>query len=291
MATSSSAAAAKAALLEITIACAVIPGAWPIAQIVYFNQCDPEAMLDASQEWMQVYRELEVARQCLDQAVSSVSAEQWAGADRDAFGKHVQAYDVQVVGSQVVAVAVSVGLICVAVVLLVLIVAYALISTILCAFAVFIAAAAASFIGAPAAASAEATANSIAASALGVLKTIEAAAEGAALGAAAAVTGALAFDVGVQLGSGNTDVLKDLVQASIDGIDNVLVGFLSKLERDFVGHGIYNGGKHVAGSPYGPGSLMYGGMTQYGPTGDGYGTGGLVDNIWNRFFDEDAINH
>ncbi|MFU8852437.1 WXG100 family type VII secretion target [Micromonospora sp. SL1-18] len=291
MPTSNSALAAKAALVEITIACAVIPGAWPVAQIVYFNQCDPEAMLDASQEWMQLYRELEVARQCLDQSVSAVSAEQWSGADRDAFGEHVQKYDVQIVGSQVVAVAVSVGLICVAVVLLVLIVAYALFSTILCAFAVFIAAAAASIIGAPAAASAEATANSIAATAVTMLKTIEAAAEGAAIGAAAAITGALAFDVGVQLGSGNTDVLKDLVQATVDGLDNVAVGFLSKLERDFVGHGIYNGGRHVAGSPYGPGSLMYGGTTQYGPTDDGYGTGGVVDNIWKRFFDEDAINN
>lgn len=180
MATSSSAAAAKVALVEITIACAVIPGAWPVAQIVYFNQCDPEAMLNAAQEWMQLYRELEVARQGLNDAVSAVSAEQWSGADRDAFGKHVQAYDVQLVGSQIVAVVVGTALVCVALVLLVLVITYAIFSTILCAFAVFIAAAGATVVGAPAAASAEATATSIAATALTTLKTIEAAAEGPA---------------------------------------------------------------------------------------------------------------
>ncbi|MEU2610414.1 hypothetical protein ABZ570_02300 [Micromonospora sp. NPDC007271] len=294
---SSSAAAAKVALVEISIAAAVIPAAWPIAQIVYFNQCDPEALLATAKQWMEIADQLGAARQGLDDAVAAVSPVQWSGEDRTAFGRHVQAYDVQVVGTQVVAVTVAVTLIAVGVVLLCLVIAYAVISTILFGFAVFIAAAAATVVGAPAAASAEATANSFAASALGVLKTIETAANTIGVGGAAAIGTSLAFDVGVQLGSGNTDVLKDLVQATVDGLDNVAVGFLSKLERDFVGYGIHNAGRHVAGSPNGPGYLMYGLFTQVAPAGDDgegntvYGTGGVVDNVWSRFFDNDAWNN
>ncbi|MEU8260125.1 hypothetical protein AB0C02_05830 [Micromonospora sp. NPDC048999] len=294
---SSSAAAAKAAMLEISIAAAVIPAAWPIAQLVYFNQCDPEQLFEVAKEWSALSDQLDSARQGLDNAVSTVTAAQWSGADRDAFGGHVQAYDVQVVGSQVVAVTVSVVLIAVGLVLFILVMVYTVVSTILLAFATFIAASAATGIGAPAAASAEATATSFATSALVELETIVAAADSLGVMGAAAIGGALSFDVGVQLGSGNTDVLKDLVKATFDGLDNVAAGFLSKAERDFAGHGIYNGGKHVAGSPFGPGSLIYGGMTQYAPSGtdkDGdptFGTGGAVDNLWKGLFGEDAWNH
>ena len=182
-------------------------------------------------------------------------------------------------------------------VLVLLVITYAVISTVLAVFAAFIAVAAATVVGSPAAASAMSTATSFATGAGKALNAIEKVADVVAKGGAAAIAAAGSFDVGMQLGSGNTDVLKNLVQATVDGLDNVAVGFLSKWERDFVGEGIYNRGKHVAGSPNGPGSLIFGGMTQYAPAGkddDGdpaYGTGGVVDNIWSRFFGEDAWNH
>ncbi|MFD2767346.1 WXG100 family type VII secretion target [Micromonospora eburnea] len=294
---SSSAAAAKIALVEISIAAAVIPAAWPVAQIVYFNQCDPEAMMDVAGKWIELANQLGSAREGLDDAVGAVLPTQWSGEDRDAFDRHIRAYDIQVVGSQVVAVTVAVTLIAVGVALLCLVIAYTVVCTVLFAFAVFIAAAAATVVGAPAAASAEATANSFAASALALLKSLEATAEVIATGGAATVGAALAVDVGMQLGTGNTDVLKNLVQATIDGLDNVAVGFLSKWERDFVGYGIHNSGKHVAGSPNGPGSLMFGLLTQIAPAGDDgegntvFGPGGIVDNIWSLGFDGDAWNH
>ncbi|MEU3453149.1 hypothetical protein ABZ671_06050 [Micromonospora sp. NPDC006766] len=291
MATSSSAAAAKTAMAEITFAAAVIPAAWPVAQIVYMNQCDPESLIDISRKWMELYRQLDSVRQGLTDTVSAVSPEQWSGADRNAFGQHVQAYDVQVVCDQAVALLVCGTLICVASALLILVVAYVVVSTILFAFATFILAAAATVVGAPAAASAEATANSIAAEGLATLKSIEAIVETVSTVGAATIAAALAVDVRVQLSTGNTDVLKDLVQAAVDGLDNVAVGFLSKAERDFVGS------KIVGGTPYGAGALLFGGGTQYVPAGEddegdpAYGTGGFVDNIWGHFFGEDAWNH
>ncbi|MBY8874450.1 hypothetical protein K7640_21720 [Micromonospora sp. PLK6-60] len=291
------AAAAKIAMVEISVAAAVIPAAWPIAQIVYFNQCDPQTMITTGGTWLELSEQLGVTRDQLESAVGTITAEEWSGDDRAAFGKHIQAYDVQVIGTQVLAVTVGVTMICVGMVLFCLVVAYVVISTVLAAFAVFIVAAAATVVGAPAAASAEATANSFAASAGGVLRGIEAMAEAVAAGGAAAIAGAGAFDVGMQLGSGNTDVLKDLVQATVDGLDNVAAGFLSKWERDFVGYGIHSSARHAAGPPNGPGYLMYGGSTQVAPAGkdgDGdnvYGTGGVVDNLWGRVFGGDAWNH
>ena len=94
-------------------------------------------------------------------------------------------------------------------------------------------------------------------------------------------------------------MLKDLVHATIDGADDALAGFMSKLERDFAGYGIHTSGRHAA-SPNGPSELMYGLFTQTGPTvgngdgdGDGdvtFGTGGVVDNIWQRGFDGNIVD-
>ncbi|HEX5543025.1 MAG TPA: hypothetical protein VFX60_15935 [Micromonospora sp.] len=295
MATSSSAAAAKIALVEISVAAAVIPAAWPVAQIVYFNQCDPEARIATGLKWLEIYDTLGTAKGDLEAAVSELSPLQWTGDDRQAFGKHIVAYDVQLLGTQILAITVGLTLVYVGSVLLILVITYTIISTILAAFAVFIAAAGATVVGAPAAASAMATANTIAATSATVLRAVEKAAELAGVAGATAIGGAMAFDVGMQLGTGNTDVLGSLVKAAVDGYDNVLAGFLSKAERDFVGHGIYSSGRHAA-NPNGPGYLMYGLLTQVAPAGkddDGnntYGPSGVVDNLWNSFADGDAWN-
>ncbi|MEV4821191.1 hypothetical protein ACGFIE_28915 [Micromonospora sp. NPDC049275] len=291
------AAAAKIAMAEISLAASVIPAAWPIAQIVYFNQCDPETIMRKGGDWLAMYDQLGTAHGNLDDAIATLTAAQWSGQDRDAFGAHINAYGTQVVGTQVLTVTVGVTMLCVGGVLLCLVVAYAVVSTILAVFAGFIAAASATVVGAPAAASALATANSFAASALTFLKGIETMAEAVATGGAAAIAGAAAFDVGAHLGSGDVGVLKDLVQATVDGLDNVAAGFLSKWERDFVGYGIHSGARHAVGSPTGPGYLVYGGGTQLAPAGtdgDGdtvWGTSGVVDNLWARLFGGDAWNH
>jgi len=298
--TTSSAAAAKLAMAEITAAAAAIPAAWPIARIVYMNQCDPETIMSrGGGDWMAIAEQLGTVPGKLDGAVSAVSAEQWSGEDRSAFEGHTKAYGVQVVAIQILATTVSVTMISVGVILLCLVVAYAIVSTILALWAAFILAAAATVVGAPVAASALASANSFAASALGVLQGIERAVNAAATAGAAAIAGAAAFDVGAHLGSGDTDVLKDLVHATIDGADDALAGFMSKLERDFAGYGIHTSGRHAA-SPNGPSELMYGLVTQTGPTvengdgdGDGdvtFGTGGVVDNIWQRGFDGNIVD-
>ena len=159
--TTSSAAAAKLAMAEITVAAATIPAAWPIARIVYMNQCDPETIMSrGGGDWMAIAEQLGTVPGKLDGAVSAVSAEQWSGEDRSAFEGHTKAYGVQVVAIQILATTVSVTMISVGVILLCLVVAYAIVSTILALWAAFILAAAATVVGAPVAASALASANS-----------------------------------------------------------------------------------------------------------------------------------
>ena len=294
---SHSAAAAKIAMVEISVASAVIPAAWPIARIVYFNQCDPEAIMEkGSVEWFKLTEQLAVAHHKLDSAVAGLPVEQWSGEDRRAFEAHTTAYGIQVIGIQVLAGVVSVAMLSVGVILLCLVVAYAVISSILAVWAAFIVLAGATVVGAAASASALASANSFAASAAGVLRGLETAVTVTANAGAGAIAGAAAIDVGAHLGSGGgVDALKDLVQAAVDGLDDAAAGFLSKMERDFAGYGIHSSGRHAA-SPNGPGELMYGLFTQTAPTGgngDGevsFGTSGVVDNIWQRVFDGNAWN-
>lgn len=294
---STSAAAAKIAMVEISVAAAVIPAAWPVAQIVYFNQCDPEAVIATGLKWIELAESLAAASNDLGTSANSLTELQWSGQDRDAFDLHVVKVRVQFAGMQLLAAAVGIALIVVGGLLLLLVICYAIISTILFAFAVFIAAASATVVGSPAAASAMATATSIAGTSVSILKTLEGVVEAAGAGAAAGIGASMAIDTQLHLTTGDFDVLKDLTQAAIDGTDNVIAGFLSKLERDFVGYGIHTSGRHVAGSPNGPGYLIYGGMTQVAPAGkddDGhmtFGPGGIVDNIWNLGLDGDAWNH
>ena len=162
--TNASAAAAKVAMTEITVAAAVIPAAWPIARIVYMNQCDPETiMARGGGDWKAIADQLAPVPGKLDGAVSAVTAEQWSGDDRSAFEAHTKAYGAQVVGVEMLAVTVSVTMYAVGAILLCLVVAYTIISTILALLrAAFIVAAAATVVGAPLSASALASANSFA---------------------------------------------------------------------------------------------------------------------------------
>jgi hypothetical protein len=282
---------AKAALAEISLAVVAVPAAWPIASLVYRNQCDPELIMRVGTTWLKLSADVELARTSVNDAMRGLTRQQWHGADRDAFDKHVSAYGRELVGTEILAFIVGTALLVVGALLLAMVLAMFILATILAAFAAFIAIAAASVVGEGAAASAEATATEIAESGLEILESLEEAIETACSAASGAIDAAMGTDVGLQLSAGNTDVLHSLTQATIDGSDNVVAGFLSKFERDFVGSSI-KGGAHSIPSP---GYLVYGTMTNDAPTKDdqgktSWGTGGIVDNIWQRVFHGDAWN-
>lgn len=295
---SESAAAAKIAMAEISAAAAVIPAAWPIAQIVYFNQCDPQAMMTAAAKWLDMFDQLSMVKNDVDDARGQTTPAQWTGDDRASFEGYVDKYQTQLFMTQMVSITVGTTVMIVSGMLLILIIAYTVLSTILFAFAAFIVAAGATVVGAPAAASAMVTANTIAVEGGVLLRGLIKVIEGVSTAGAATIGLMLAGNVGARLGTGDVDALGDLLQATVDGTDNVVMGFLSKFERDFAGYGIHSTGRHVA-SPNGAGSLVYGAFTQSAPAGDDgegnnvYGTGGIVDNAYSRGTDGemDIWNH
>ncbi len=278
-----SATTAKIALLEIGIASAVFPAAIPISAIVYVNQCDPETIMKTGMEALDLYDRLGALSDELTAAVDGLSADQWSGTDRARFTEHVADFRREILGLQVLAMMTGVALITVGMILLLLVVTYAVISTVLAALAVFFLACAASVVGEPVAVSIEATANSFAASANPILQAMDKLATLTAHGAAIEIGAGMVVDTGFQLAAGNTDVLGDLVQATVDGLDNALWGFASRVERDFVAGGVHPWGKYAAPQKN-PGWIAYGTAINTDPYRDSdgdtqYGQGGLVDRF------------
>ncbi|MDG4829214.1 hypothetical protein O7627_07825 [Solwaraspora sp. WMMD1047] len=209
---SAAADAARTAMVEISVAAAVIPSAWPVAQIVYFHQCDPLAIIQAGVNWLDLHDRLDDARRS-------------AGPDRPG------------VRSQVVAVVVGVTLLCVGTMLFLLVVAYAVVSTILAAFAHQIATAAASAAAGSAAACLSA-ANSFAASALTTLRHLESMASAIGKRGATAIARAMVLDPEQAQATverptaAGMDALRELARATIDDSDRVVTNLLAGWARD-----------------------------------------------------------
>lgn len=278
-----SAAAAKIALVEIGTAAAVFPAAIPVSAIVYINQCDPETIIKTGMEALELYDRLDTVVRDLDAAVSALPPEQWQGQDRVAFSEHVDKYRREILGLQVLAMLMGVALVTVGMILLVMVAAYAVISTILFGLAAAFLACAASVVGAPLAASIEGVANTVASTGNTILQTIDKVATFTAHGAAIEIGAAMVTDTGFQFAAGNTDVLGDLGRATVDGLDNALWGFASRLERDFIAGGIHPWGRYAAPQKN-PGWMMYGTASNTDPYTDSdgdtqYGRGGIVDRV------------
>jgi hypothetical protein len=212
---SAAADAARTAMVEISVAAAVIPSAWPVAQIVYFHQCDPLAIIRAGINWLDLHDRLDDARQ----------NEEPGGPDRSG------------VGSQVVAVVVGVTLLCVGTMLFLLVVAYAVVSTILAAFAHLIATAAAGAAAGSAAACLSA-ANQFAASALTTLRHLESMASAIGKRGATAIARAMVLDPEQAQAAierptaAGVDALRELARATIDDSDRVVTDLLAAWTRD-----------------------------------------------------------
>nr|MDT0662205.1 hypothetical protein [Micromonospora sp. DSM 115978] len=211
--------AARMAMVEVSVAAAVIPSAWPVAQIVYFNQCDPQAIIRAGVDWLHLHDRLDDAR----------AAPHPANERRE-------------LRTRVVAVVVGVTLICVGTMLFLLVIAYTVVSTILAAFAHLVTTAAAGAASGAAAAGLS-TANSFAVSALSLLRHVEAVSSEIGKRGAAAISRAMTLDAalldveasdlavldpeaaaGLPPGRGGT--LRELAHATVDGSERILTGLL-----------------------------------------------------------------
>ena len=266
----------KDALVAISIACLPpvgVPTAWRIAQLVYENQCDPEKLLTAGQDWGRLADRIRDARENLSATVGSVSPEDWSAEDREAFEQHVRAYDLQLMSTQILASLVSGCLLAVGIALTILVLAYIAVSAILGGLALAILATMTNPYTLALSQSLRGIANQVAVGAHRTLATAAKGVEALSDGAAKLIGAAIAGNVVTQEATGSESALPNLLQATVDGADNWLAGFLSKTERDAAKNGIWQGGHHV--NPNGWIQLGYGLVTQLG-------TGGVVDNSWDE---------
>jgi hypothetical protein len=282
IATDAPAGLAKAALLEITLASFEIPECIPLAGLIFENQCDPELIIKTGFQWLDLYGRLDTAKADIGTTASGIGPDDWSGTDRDAFGRHVSGYQGEIMGVQVLVMLTGVALIVVGTILLIFTVLAFAFATALAVLAGLIAAAEASVVGAELVVPLEAAAAAVVSAADTALTTVSDLASTTANAMARLISAAAAVDFGVQQGEGNTDVGGDLVQATVDSLDNIAWGLTSRVERDFALSGL-SPGRH--GIRY-PGYVAYGLGTQDTPYGnsDGKadaGPGGVTDHIHN----------
>jgi hypothetical protein len=281
--TDDSAIAAKLALAEITFASFVIPECVALAGLIFENQCDPELIIRTGLEWLSLVDQLDVAKTDLDGVIEQVTAEQWSGQDRTAFEGHIGKYEQELFGVQILSTLTGVGMMVTGVILYIFVVVALLFASALALLAATILVCAAAVVTEPAVPVLEGWAAAVVSAAGTVLNGLAEAAAMVANSAAGMITGSMAADVGVQLMSGNFDVGGDLLDATIDGLDNVLWGLAARVERDYTRDSIASTGRHAAPTPAG-GWLLYGTGTQDTPYSDSdgdtsYGPGGFVDHV------------
>jgi hypothetical protein len=227
---------AEAALLGTSFAACVIPVAWACAGEMYQLQCDPGAMFEAGQAWLEVAGSVGDAVQANESLTNSIGATGWQGADYDAFVAKAAHLSQELMVGQVFAYTVGIALITMAVALFVAILIMLAMSIGLVANAIAIIVAAASVVGwlGPEEAlqiEAEMYALECEASLIEV-------AEGLVTLShilAGTITALLAGDVATQAALGDTEALGDLTQGTVDGLGTIATGLVAALYQGQVG--------------------------------------------------------
>ena len=227
---------AEAAMYESIWVATVIPAAIPIVPIVYQAQGDPKKIWDAADGWKETIDQLEKAKSTAEDLTRDVQESAWEGDDRTAYEQRMHEYVQQLGDAIVMASAVAIALWTLAVMIAVFIYLMFLIVTLLAIFATAIVIAAGTIVGAPAAIELEAEANQFASMALQVL-SIGSKVLTITFGSTAGIfAGFLVGNIGFQWAHGNHDALGDLVQASMNGRDDMLKGTLSYVEQRLTTH-------------------------------------------------------
>ena len=229
----------EAALVAIAAAACVIPDAWVVAGEGYKMQCDPGAMYEAGQTWLDSAGKLGEALNTAITVNNSIASTGWEGADADAFSVKVGDYIRQMMIAQAFAYTVGIAVIMAAIESFIALVTLAAMAVGLTAFAVAILATAASvvgFFGPVEALEADAALFAVDCEiGLGELDDVTNVTDGVLAGG---ITVFLAGDVAAQIATGNSDVLGDLAQATVDGMGTILAGLTARVFRNAVGQGM-----------------------------------------------------
>jgi hypothetical protein len=229
----------ESALIAITAAACIIPDAWVIAGEGYKMQCDPGAMYESGQAWLDSAGKLGEALNAAISVNNSIAATGWEGADADAFTAKTADYIRQMMIAQVFAYTVGIATIVAAIESFLALVVLAAMALGLAVFAAAILAAAASVVGFLGPVEAlEADAALFAVDCEVGLRELDAATTVTDGVLAGGIGVFLAGDVAGQIASGNTGALGDLAQATVDGLGTVLAGLTARVFRDAVGRGM-----------------------------------------------------
>lgn len=262
---------AAGALIAITAAACVIPDAWVIAGEAYKLQCDPGAMFDSGQAWLDSAGKIGEALQAAIDVNNSLGGTGWEGADYTAFTEKTADYIRQMMVAQVFAYTVGIAIIVAAIISFIAIVILTIMGAILAFLAACILAAMASVVGFLGPVEAlELNAALFAVECEIGLRELDVMTKTTDAVLAAGIGAFLVGDVGVQLAMGSGDVLADLAQGTVDGLGTITTGLMARVYRDAMGKGI--------GSNIGRGPLQTM-LTSLGLTDVLGGNGTLLDGL------------
>jgi hypothetical protein len=244
---------AEAALLEIWAAVFAFPEAWPLAEFIYGKQCKPSDLVKDGGIWIEMAGTLSDATSRIDARTGRLPTSAWTGADRLAFDAHVSDYVGQLYFDQAAAMVVGTVMVSVGVLLALLVICYFFVATVLAALATLFFGLLVTGVAAPLCVQVQEAAAQFSNESLAGLTEFAETIEGISDTGAALIGTALATDTVVQLATGDLDVLKDLVQATVyTGLDTV-TGLVSEKEQDATGEGIVSSNQTLRAL-----SLVYG---------------------------------
>lgn len=230
---------AEGALIAITASACVIPDAWYLAGEAYKMQSDPGAIYDAGQAWLDSAGQIGEALNAAIDTNNAIAGTGWEGKDADAFSEKVADYIRELMVAQVFAYTVGIALIVAAITTFISILVLAAMAVGLTIWAGVILAAMASVVGFLGPVEAlEVDASLYAVECEMGLNELDAATKATDGVLAGGIGVFLTGDLGVQLAMGDTAVLGDLVQASVDGIGTVTAGLTAALFQHVMGKGI-----------------------------------------------------
>jgi hypothetical protein len=272
--------AAVLALGAIRGAVVAFPEAWPLVEIIYGVQCQPSKIVQAGETWIDLAGTLATATDRIDARNDQFTPSAWTGKDREAFDRHLSDYVGELYFDQATALTVGAVMVAVGVMIALLILVCFLVASLLAVLAVLFFASAASVVGEEFALSVEELALDVCGWAEPTLTEFVGAVETVSNSGGGIIDSVLALNAVGQLATGNVDVIKNLVQATIYTSLDALSGYASWREQKLTGDGMKNSNETIrdASANYGTASTVAGSETidVLGPwaTGDGWTTGG-----------------
>lgn len=274
------------AMALITIACTAFPVAWPVAKLIYSNQCDPISMINGGLSWLDVYDTVGSAKREAASTTNGVAGDAWSGDDREAFGAHFSAFQAQLLADQGVAIATGTTIVVVGTALMMLMVACLVVAFWLAVLALDYWQAvlgSETGVGAAEAVAIEFEADDFANSAYNTLNKMNDVIELVSRLGAGVISEMLAANAAGQALTGNVDgVLDDLVQTVVCGSLDTAAGLSSKAEQDVTARSLDDGGSQPVNNGNWGGMFYADGTTATSEETDRVGEAVYGKNAWDH---------